>query len=55
MKKEKKNNPEKLLSSPGKRRPRPNIIQKIDDFDFGIIRRTINKFYIELKQVCIFN
>jgi len=46
-----KENPEKLLSSPGKSRPRPSIKDKIDEADFSIIRRTIQKFYLELKVV----
>lgn len=40
-----------LLSSPGKKRPRPTVVQKVDDFDFGIIRRTIEKFYLVFKVV----
>lgn len=43
--------PDKMLSSPGKKRFRPCIEDKIDDFDFGVIRRTIEKFYLELKVV----
>lgn len=44
-------NPEKLLSSPGKSRPRPSIGDKINEGDFSIIRRTIQKFYLEIKVV----
>lgn len=47
----KENIPEKLLSSPGKKRSRPSAVQNIDDFDFSIIRRIIEKFYLELKVV----
>lgn len=46
-----RNNPEQLLSSPGKKRPRLRIVDKVDDADFSIIRRTIEKFYLELRVV----
>lgn len=46
-----RNDPQKPLSSPGKKRPRPSIIDKVDNFDFSIIRRTIEEFYLELKVV----
>lgn len=44
-------NPETPLQSPSGKRPRLRIQEKIDDFDFGVIRRMIEKFYLELKVV----
>lgn len=44
-------NPEQLLSSPGKKRSRISKVEQYDDFDFSIVRRIIEKFYLELKQV----
>lgn len=46
-----RNNPDQLLSSPGKKRSRRSAVDTIDDFDFNIIRRLIEKFYLELKIV----
>lgn len=46
-----KEHPDQMLSSPGKNRPRPSIKDKFDDADFGIIRRTIQNFYLEQKIV----
>ena len=42
-----KNNPTEPLSTPGKKRKRMSVVQKIDDADFGIIRRLIEKSYME--------
>jgi len=47
-------NPENMLSSPGKKKPRLTVVVRFK-FDFSVIRQTIEKFYLELKQVCIFN
>lgn len=47
----KENNPDHLLSSPGKKRARLSAVEKIENFDFGIVRRTVEKFYLELKVV----
>ena len=50
----KTHNPENMLSSPGKKKPRLTVVDRFK-FDFSVIRQTIEKFYLELKQVCIFN
>ena len=47
----KENNPDQLLSSPGKKRTRLSAVENMDNFDFGIVRRTIENFYLELKSV----
>lgn len=39
------------LASPGKKRSRPTVTEKVSSFDFGVIRRTIEKFYIQDKIV----
>ncbi|VEN58140.1 unnamed protein product [Callosobruchus maculatus] len=41
--------PGSSLSTPGAKRPRLAIEGKIDDFDFRVVRRTIEEFYIEKK------
>lgn len=46
-----RSNPDELLVSPGKKRSRFSISEKVDDADFSVIRRTIEKFYLELKVV----
>ena len=46
-----KNSPGKPLPSPGTKRPRPSIIEKIDQADFSIIRRLVEKFYCEYNVV----
>lgn len=46
-----RSNPDQLLSSPGKKRSRLSAVDEIEDFDFSIIRRLIEKFYLELKIV----
>lgn len=43
-------NPNQMLSSSGKK-PRPKIEEKIDQGDFSIIRRLIQKFYLQYKIV----
>lgn len=43
-------NPDQSLSNP-KKKHRPDIKEKIDDADFSVIRRLIQKFYLELKVV----
>ena len=45
------NEPDALLKSPGKKRHRPDICEKIDDFDFQVIRRTIEDCYLVDKRV----
>lgn len=39
------------LSSPGKKRNRTSVVEKVDDVDFRIIRGIIEKFYVEYKIV----
>ncbi|VEN47722.1 unnamed protein product [Callosobruchus maculatus] len=41
--------PGSSLATPGAKRPRLTIEDKIDDFDFRVVRRTIEEFYIEKK------
>ncbi|VEN64117.1 unnamed protein product [Callosobruchus maculatus] len=43
--------PGSSLATPGAKRPRLTIEDKIDDFDFRVVRRTIEEFYIEKKIV----
>nr|CAH7715033.1 unnamed protein product [Callosobruchus chinensis] len=44
------NNPNAMLSSPGKKRARHSLIER-DDFDFQVIRHLISRFYLEFKVV----
>ena len=45
------NNPNELLSSPSKKKPRCSAVENIENFEFGIVRRMIEMFYLELKVV----
>lgn len=47
----KKTSPGKPLPSPGRKRHRPSIVQKIDQTDFLIIRRLIEKLCYEYNVV----
>jgi len=44
-------NPTEPLSTPGKKRKRLSVQEKIDNADFGVIRRIIEKFYTEYKVI----
>nr|CAH7735624.1 unnamed protein product [Callosobruchus chinensis] len=47
----KRTNPQQQLSSPGKKRPRPSVLEKVEKTDFYLIRNIIEKFYCEYKVV----
>nr|CAH7763762.1 unnamed protein product [Callosobruchus chinensis] len=49
----KRTNPQQQLSSPGKERPRPSVLEKVEKADFYSIRK-IEKFYCEYKVVPTF-
>ena len=49
-KKRLKTNPDKMISSSGKKRPRETAVEKLDDF-FEVVRNLINRFYLEFKLV----
>lgn len=49
--KRKAENPEKKLLSPGTKRSRLKSEEKLDDFDFQVIRREIEDFYLVKKVV----
>lgn len=46
-----RHSPDRPLKSPGKKRPRASVVSKVDDFDFQVIRNTIEEFYLTLKRV----
>nr|CAH7766962.1 unnamed protein product [Callosobruchus chinensis] len=48
---ERKRNPQQQLSSPGKNRPRPSVLEKVENAGFYSIRKIIEKFYCEYKVV----
>lgn len=50
IKKRLKTNPDKMISSSGKKRPRETAVEKLDDF-FEVVRNLINRFYLEFKLV----
>nr|CAH7753359.1 unnamed protein product [Callosobruchus chinensis] len=47
----KRTNPQQQLSSPGKKRPRSLVLEKVEKADFYLIRKIIEKFYCEYKVV----
>nr|CAH7735930.1 unnamed protein product [Callosobruchus chinensis] len=47
----KRTNPQLQLSLPGKKRPPPSVLEKVEKAEFYLIRKIIEKFYCEYKVV----